>query len=704
MPELVSPGSCPEMVAAAVHNGADAIYMGFGILGSSNTKRGMTVTEFAKSAEFCRIRGVKVYGLMNIFAADGEYEKLYDAAMYYNRMGANALIAQDLGVIRFLHQILPDMPIFGGQNLGIHDEQGIKICSAIGLKRLSLPVEMTRQEIANLALNKGIDLEVTVHGPMCMAFPGSCHMNSLFSDKQTSVPERCGDYCRTEMVSDGRSYGSPMGMRDICLIDKVSELNTSGIAAYRIAGYSREPEYVAMVTGIYSRFIREGKMPSREEMTVLQEAYCKSGFTQGFYNSPKGEGSGMLGGGIEGTKANPQFFSAMRRYYINNEYQRVPLRFLGQIKTGQPVRLAAIDDHNNIALAEGEIPHPAFHKAINHTTLQTELFKLGGTPFYCNGLRSQIDDGLYVSVESIGQLLENITDDIKVKRKVHTPFDERPYPAMPQKPNFKGTPVLTASVTKAMQLRDIEQASAPSVIYIPAGQILKHTDLVEPFLKNPDVQVVAALPRVLRDSDKLEMQVTLENLKKFGITCIQAESISQIFLGRKFGFSVRGGFGLNVYNSRTLDVLSNLGVESAGLPFDMSFSQIDGMSKALPVEILVYGRMPLMTTESCLVKNRMGICGCENFSGIHDKQGFGYPVVREPDCGNTIYTPKKLYFADRTRDYSSIGVWGARLSFTTENSMECAAILRRYRKDGDFRPQAVTRGLYYRDVEDAKGK
>ena len=161
---------------------------------------------------------------------------------------------------------------------------------------------------------------------------------------------------------------------------------------------------------------------------------------------------------------------------------------------------------------------------------------------------------------------------------------------------------------------------------------------------------------------------------------------------------------MNVYNSRTLDVLSGFGLESVGLPFDMSFSQIDGMSKELPVEILVYGRMPVMTTESCLVKNRMGICGCESFSGIHDKNGLAYPVAREPDCGNTVYTPKKLFLADRARDYSSIGVWGVRLSFTTENPLECAAIVRRYRGDGQFRPQAVTRGMYYKNPEQGKGK
>lgn len=702
MPELLSPGNSPEMVAAAVHNGADAVYMGFGVLGASNTRRGMTVTEFSKSAEFCRIRGVKVYGLLNVFASDSEYEKIYDAAMHYNRMGVDALIAQDLGVIRFLRRILPDMPVFGGTNLGVHDEQGVRLCRAMGLKRISLPTELTRHEIARLAIDKGIELEVTVHGPMCMAYPGACYMNSLFSEKRTSVPECCGEHCRTDMVSDGRSFASPLGLKDICLIEKLGELGRSNVSAYRIAGYSREPEYVAMVTGIYSRFIRNGAVPTREEISVLQEAYCRDGLTEGFYNSAKGMGSAMVGGGGDGVKANPRYFSAMRRYYINNEYQRVPLKFVCRVKSGQPVQLAAMDDRKNIVMAEGEIPKLAFHKELNHTMLQTQLFKLGGTPFYCDGVRSQIDNELYISNESIGQLLKNLTDDIRIKRKVHTPFDERPYPVMDQKPNPTGAPILTVSVSKVSQLSDIEQSSAPNIVYIPADQIIKHISIAETFIMNPDCEVVAMLPRVLRDNDKPELKLTLSKLMQLGINTVHAETLSQIFWAKNLGFNIRGGFGLNVYNSRTLKVLSDFGLESVGLPFDLSFEQIDGMSKELPVEIQIYGRMPLMTTASCLVKNRMGICGCDNFSGIHDKNGLVYPVVREPDCGNTVYTPKKLFFADRTRDYSNIGVWGTRLSFTTENSLECAAIVRRYRGDGQFRPQAVTRGLYYKTSEQSR--
>lgn len=698
MPELVCPGSSPEMVAAAVRNGADAVYMGFGILGASDHKRGMTVTEFAKSAEFCRVRGVNVYGLMNIFAVDGEYEKLYETAMYYNHLGANALIAQDLGVIRFLRQILPDMPIFGGQKLGVHDVQGVKLCAAMGLRRLSLPSELTGKEISRLAMENAMELEVTVHGPMCMAFPGECHMNALIRKNPSGVTENCGEICRTELVYDGMTDIHPLALKDICLADKLGEMLKSGVSAFRIGGYSRDPEYVAMVTGIYSRVIHDGKAPDNDEMAVLQEAYSRGGFTDGFYNSPNGQGQDMLGGGIKGTKVDPKYFSAMRKYYINHEQQRIPLKFVGRIRHGEPAKLMAFDVEKNVVAVEGDVPNPAFYKSLTNTTLQTQLCKLSGTPFYFDGLESSIEDGLTISNKCISRMLSEITEKLKEKRKVHTPVEQRSYPYIDQTPNDKIPPILTMSVTKASQLANID-VSFSSVIYVPVEEILEHGDIIEPFLRNSYVDVVAILPKVVRDSTRPKLERQLNDIWRMGISCLQVESLSQIRLAQRLGFKARGGLGLAAYNSRTLSVLSGFGLESVLLPFELNYSIIDGMAKELPTELMVYGRMPLMTTECCVVKNRSGICACNSVSGLKDKNGMGYPVIKEPDCGNKIYGAKKLFLADKSGDYSQIGLWGVRLAFTTENSMECAAIVQRYLKKGGYRPQAATRGLYYKRWE-----
>ena len=693
MPELTAPGNSPEMVAAAVKNGADAIYMGFGILGGSKNKRGMTVNEFARSAEFCRVRGVNVYGLMNIFAVDAEYEKLYEAAMYYNRLGANAIIAQDLGVIRFLHQILPDMPVFGGQNLGIHDLDGLKLCAAMGLGRISLPTQLTRNEISELAWKRVLDLEVTVHGPQCAAFGGMCRMNAVMNGKLSSIPDRCMELCRSQIVSEGKSDVSPMGLRDICLMDRLSELDDMGIASIRISGYSSEPEYVAMVTGMYSRALREAQEPSSEEMAVLREAYCSDGFTEGFYSAEDGAAPDMSGGGRGvGTRADPKYFADLRRYYINSEFQRVPLRFVGHVKANVPMRLVAMDDRNNIVTAEGDVPNPAFLKELTQTTLQTQLFKLGGTPFYCAGVRSIIEGGLTVKQESINKMTVSMTEQMVAKRKRHTPLAEEKYPPMRQAANSNTPPIITASVMSFSQLSDVPQSAMPKVIYAPLEEIFRNRGKVQQ-LTSSGCEVAAQLPVMIRDDDRPAVQKALEMSRLLGVRSVQVDNLSQIIWVLEQGMSVRGGFGLNAYNSRTLSVLSYFKLKSVCLPFELSISQIDAMSKELPTELLAYGRMPTVTTATSVISGMSPMA--DYFSGIKDRKGFTYPAFKEPDGGSTLYSPKKLFLADRMRDCARLGLWALRLGFTTENSMECAAIIKRFRGEASYRPQSVTRGLYY---------
>ena len=693
MPELVAPGNSPEMVAAAVKNGADAVYMGFGILGGSKNKRGMTVNEFARSAEFCRIRGVNVYGLMNIFAVDAEFEKLYEAAMYYNRLGANALIAQDLGVIRFLHQILPDMPVIGGQNLGIHDLDGLKLCAAMGLKRISLPTQLGREKISELAWKHMLELEVTVHGSQCVACPGMCRMGAVMNGKMSSIPDRCMELCRSGLVSEGKSDVSPMGLRDICLINRLSELNDMGVTAIRISGYSREPEYVAMVTGMYSRALRESQEPTAEEMAVLQEAYCSDGFTEGFYAAEGDSAPDMQGGGKGvGTKADPQFFADLRRYYINSEFQRVPLRFVGHVKANKPIRLVAMDDRNNIVTAEGDVPNPAFLKELTQTTLQTQLFKLGGTPFYCAGVRSIIEGGLTVKQESINKMVGSMAEQMVAKRRVHTPVAENKYPPMLQTNNRQEQPIITASITSLSQLSEIPDNAMPRVIYAPLEEILRNRGQIK-HITSSGIEVAAQLPVMIQDDDRPTVKKALELIQLLGVKSVQVDNLSQIIWAMEQGMKVRGGLGLGAYNSRTLSVLGYFNLQSVCLPFELSVQQVNAMSKDLPTELLAYGRMPMVTTATRVVSGMSPMA--EYHSGIKDRSGFTYPAFREPTGGNTVYSPKKLFLADRARDYTQLGLWAIRLGFTTENSMECAAIIKRYRGEASYRPQSVTRGLYY---------
>lgn len=165
------------------------------------------------------------------------------------------------------------------------------------------------------------------------------------------------------------------------------------------------------------------------------------------------------------------------------------------------------------------------------------------------------------------------------------------------------------------------------------------------------------------------------------------------------GFRVHGDTGLNVYNSHCMRTLKDKGLASAALSYEISFKQVREISKAVDAELVVYGRMPLMTTDRCVIKEASGRCSCENPIELLDKRGAAYPVLRTEGCGNTIYSPTKLFFGNSRRVYQTLGLWAARLAFTTENAGECVQVMERYLGRGHYEPTGKTRGLYPRGVE-----
>ena len=167
----------------------------------------------------------------------------------------------------------------------------------------------------------------------------------------------------------------------------------------------------------------------------------------------------------------------------------------------------------------------------------------------------------------------------------------------------------------------------------------------------------------------------------------------------QLGFRVRGDYGLGVYNSQSMKELKRLGFSGATASFELKLAQIRDLSKAVPTEFIAYGRLPLMITENCIVHNHSGQHTCANVNLLTDRKGERFPVVQAWGCRNEILNAKKLYLADKAADYQRLGLWAARLQFTTESAPECARVLERYLGRGNYQPNEYTRGLYYRDVE-----
>ena len=696
MLEILSPVGSPEGVIAAVQNGADAIYLGGGEFNARINAKNFTQEELANATEYCRIRGVKTYLTLNTLVSDNELPRIAEQAKIASRLGVDAIIAQDVGAVLVMRQSVPDVPIHASTQMSIHNLEGVKMAAAMGIKRVVLARELTRREIGYIAERSPIETEVFVHGALCMCYSGQCYMSGVIG-RRSGNRGLCAGPCRLDYTTGGHQSEYLLSLKDNCLVEYLQELDEMGVTSVKIEGRMKRPEYSAIVTGIYSKAAKTGKSPSKEELDALRKAFSRNGFTDGFYT--RNLGSDIFGVREEDDGSNAAMFATARKNYMQGEFQRVPVWFIGIANEGEPIRIIARDDRKNTAAIDGPVPQPAFHKEITLASLQTQMYKTGGTPFYCAGVKGTIEPGLALPVSAFNEMRRDLLARILELRRKPPERREGTFAIPAHRSGYRDAPVLTVSVMHAKQLSEELLALNPAMVYIPVSELDGKLPIIRTMLENKNITVVASLPRVIHDNERRTISEALTRAKSLGVKEALVGNIGHIQFARGHGFAIRGDYGLNVYNSQTLNVLSGVGLKSAVMSFELRLAQIRDMSKPLDTEIIAYGRLPLMITEPCIIKNSVGTCSCENFSGISDRMGALFPVVREFGCRNIVLNSKKLFLADRLYDTSKLGLWALRLMFTTENARECVSVMKRYMEDSGYEPTGFTRGLYYRGVE-----
>jgi len=697
MLELLAPAGSPEGVVAAVQNGADAVYMGFGDFNARRNAKNFSEEDLKAAAEYCRVRGVRIYVTLNTLVSDREFLAAVDLGKRAQRAGADAILVQDLGLMRALKKAIPEMPLHASTQMSVHDLEGVRVAAAMGIKRVVLARELPKEEIEAICKGSPIEIEVFAHGALCMCYSGQCYMSAVIG-RRSGNRGLCAQPCRLPYSSGARGNEYPLSLKDNCLINELRELERIGVKCVKIEGRMRPPEYAAVVTGIYSRVLREGTGPTDEELAALETAFSRQGFTDGYFTGRKGPE--MLGVRESGGAGETQkLFAAAKKYYLNNEFQRIPVWFVASVKEGEPSRLAGGDDRGNVAEATGAVPEPAFHRELTQTSVQTQLFKTGGTPFLCRGVKSTVEPGLALPAAALNEMRRSVLQQLLPMRAKLAVRPEAPFDMPEPTPNGTAFPRLTVSVAKERQLSPELAALKPRALYVPLEAADTWGRSLEPFLKDDDITVCVSLPRVLHGREKEDAARLLRRAKSLGVTEALAGNLGHILFAASEGFAVRGDFGLNLYNSQSLSVAKDLQLLSATVSFEARIEQIRDMSKVLDTEMIVYGRLPLMITENCIVKNAAGVCACRSFSGLTDRSGLLFPVLKEYGCRSALYNSKKLFLADRAGDWKKIGLWGARLAFTTENRLECVSVAERYLGRSDFTPNGVTHGLYYRGVE-----
>ena len=694
MIELLSPAGSPESVIAAVQNGADAVYLGLGNFNARRGAKNFTDEEFSKAARYGRVRGCKVYVTLNTLVGDREMKAALDTARFVSDEGADGLIVQDLGLATVIRRALPDIPIHASTQMSIHNLAGVEAAAEMGMTRAVLARELSLEQIRHITKHASIETEVFVHGALCFCHSGQCYMSALIG-RRSGNRGACAQPCRMSYSLGGRMDDYPLSLKDNCLVDRLKELEDAGVACLKIEGRMKRPEYTAIVTDIYAKALKEHRKPTRAEMDRLEQVFSRDGFTQGYFNGDKENMFGVRG---EPERETERIFTEARRDYADGEARRVPIHFYTVCKKDEPIRAIAFDDDGHRSLAEGPVPEEAKRQGLTETYLTDQMIKTGGTPYQVVENRAQVDRGLFLPASAINDLRRKLITQLSESRAETKPRRSYQLPPMPRGMQAVGDPARIYQVRTADQLSEDLAELKPDYLYVPAMVMADDFSLIEPFIKR-GTRPVAVLPRIITDDQQPIVYRALEKLFGLGVNEALIGNLGQIVMARKAGMKVRGDFGLNMFNSWSLDVLRDAGFLSATASFELRLTQIRDLSKALPVEAIVYGRLPLMISDQCIIKNSAGRCSCQNPAQMSDRMGSVFPVVQDFGCRNVIYNAHKLYLADKQEDLYACGLWGTRLLFTTEGARECVEVAKGYMGKSTYKPNVLTRGLYYRGVD-----
>ena len=682
-----------EALRAAVQNGANAVYLGCGTFNARQSAKNFTPQTLKDAVKYCHIRGVQVHLTLNTLVSDKEISELTELIRHAATCCVDAFIVQDLGVVQLCRQIAPHIPVHGSTQMTVHSLSGVQICAAMGCKRVVLSRELSREEIRYICANSPIEIEIFAHGALCMCYSGQCYLSAMIGGRSGNRG-RCAQPCRQSYGYHHWESKYPLSLKDNCLVQYLQELQEMGVASLKLEGRMKKPEYVATVTAVYRKALDECVVTDGMK-EALYTAFNRQGFTDGYYTNRVDR---KMFGIREDVKDDPEWLQAARNSYENGETQLVDVSFRGVVSVDGS-SLTVFDPEGRMCRVDGPMPELARNVPLSGAALAQRLAKTGGTPYRCVEVRTHVDPGLTISAASINAMRRDALNQLtalRARREDH-PL-RRPTP-IANHPGPKGLPGLSIQVTSKDQLTPKLLNTEAVMLYVPIHILLDDMHLLQKLLRRG--RVAAVLPRIVHDDELPKLQHQLADLRDLGIRDVLVGNLGLLIPAREAGMRIHGDFGLNIYNSASMNIMRDLELASATLSFEMTLPQIRDVSKAVNAELIAYGRLPLMVTEHCLMKNRTGECSCQNAATkLTDKTGAEFPIIKDGNsCRSVLLNGKKLSWLDRQDDLAKLGLWAIRLYFTTENPKEVDRVLTDYLNPELFDPGACTRGLYLRGVE-----
>lgn len=699
--ELLAPAGSLEILKGVIESGADAVYVGGSMFGARAYANNFTEEELLEAIDFAHLRGVKVYLTVNTLIKNSEFSKLYDYLLPYYKRGLDAVIVQDLGVVKAIHEYFPSMEIHTSTQMTVTGADGVRFLSQFGVTRVVMAREVSLAEMKRIHEETGMELEAFVHGALCYSYSGQCLFSSILGGRSGNRG-RCAQPCRLQYTVEGKKDEYILSLKDMCGIKALDKLHDAGVYSLKIEGRMKQLEYACGVVKYYRSYIDSKKPVSNADYDRIKALGNRCGFTDRYYFDHNG--SDMV------TYVKPNFVSNAAE--PSPEKRKLSIEGELVLREGEPGSLTV--KRGDVTYKASIEPVSAALKApLDKKAAIDRINKTGDTDFEFSHIKAQIGENVFVPNGAINKLRRDAISGLcdKLLKKYYR--DDARYADM------SGLTAIPEHVVKSDAAHDeaindytticscMTRAQLDTLIgyecfdefYLDFDMYDRKT-LIQQFaddvksLTKRNKKVYLMLPTIFRaDSSDYFVSIAKE-LDKVSFEGFVVKNYEELYLTENLftGKKVILDHNMYTFNDVSKSAFFEHGVSGDTVPLELNSREIMHRNN-IGSQMIVYGYYPLMTTANCVHKNTKGCDKKQKLIYLKDRYNKSFAVCNNcKECYNTIYNSLPTMLTKNISKLKEAGIRSFRYSFTIETPKQIKAVM-------DDKVAEYTNGHYKRGVE-----
>lgn len=702
--ELLAPAGSLEILKGVIESGADAVYVGGSMFGARAYANNFTEEELLEAIDFAHLRGVKVYLTVNTLIKNSEFSKLYDYLLVYYKRGLDAVIVQDIGVVKAIHEYFPSMEIHTSTQMTVTGADGVRFLSQFGVTRVVMAREVSLAEMKRIHEETGMELEAFVHGALCYSYSGQCLFSSILGGRSGNRG-RCAQPCRLPYTVEGKKDEYILSLKDMCGIKALDKLHDAGVYSLKIEGRMKQLEYACGVVKYYRSYIDSMKPVSDADYDRIKALGNRCGFTDRYYFDHNG--SDMV------TYVKPNFVSNAAE--PSPEKRKLSIEGELVLREGEPGSLTV--KRGDVTYKASIEPVSAALKApLDKKAAIDRINKTGDTDFEFSHIKAQIGENVFVPNGALNKLRRDAISglcDKLLKKYYRNDARYADMSSMCELPehvvksdaahedgavNAKDYTAICSCMTRA-QLDTLISYDCFDVFYLDFDMYDRNT-LIQQFaddvkcLTKRNKKVYLMMPTIFRaDSSDYFVSIAKE-LDKVSFEGFVVKNYEELYLTENLftGKNVILDHNMYTFNDVSKSAFFEHGVSGDTVPLELNSREIMHRNN-IGSQMIVYGYYPLMTTANCVHKNTKGCDKKQKLIYLKDRYNKSFAVCNNcKECYNTIYNSLPTMLTKNISKLKEAGIRSFRYSFTIETPKQIKAVM-------DDKVAEYTNGHYKRGVE-----